>query len=154
MKRKLNNLVQRKTERTSPSMEPKHTFALRTENPSQIQFTEDEKKLLGKRIKYNQSENLIQRKTQDLAISCQQVIQRITRDLKHEFKFGKFYWTSRKIRAGGDRESRISSRESPDSESRSKKRTLSSPRLMIMMREHEKSKVNGGDKSWFSKHYN
>jgi hypothetical protein len=54
--------VQRKGGRTSPSTESKHIFAPRTENLSQIQFTEDERKLLGKDIEYNQPENLTQKK--------------------------------------------------------------------------------------------
>jgi hypothetical protein len=54
MKKKPNDSVQRKTGRTSPSTEP----SLKPENLSQVQVTEDEKRLLKKRIKYNQPENL------------------------------------------------------------------------------------------------
>jgi hypothetical protein len=45
MRRELNDLVQRKAKKTSSPTKPKHTFVPRTENLSQVQFTE--KKKLG-----------------------------------------------------------------------------------------------------------
>jgi hypothetical protein len=124
--------VQRKTGRTNPSTEPKHTFAPRTEYVSQVQCTEGEKELLGNGIKYSQPENLTQGKIciEDLAISCEQEWN-MTQDLKREPKSRKSYWTSRKILAGDDRKPRPSSRESSDSKQRSRERTLSSLRLTM-----------------------
>ena len=75
MQKKLADLLLKNSGHKEEMWSIKHELTLRIENMPEVQFTEEDTRLLGKGIKNNQLERLIQKRSEEFTISCEQVIQ-------------------------------------------------------------------------------